>query len=179
MNEAGNNAMGMINQAATGGMWFGLYLSVLFLMFVGGDSVAMLSLLAMLMLLCAPLMVLRMLRALYLSDSARYDLYRLWSMSVMIFAFASLICAFVTFVWMQFVHPGFIYEKAQEAVNVYRTIPELQTSDMISVLQKAIDNGELPTPIQFVVQMGWTTVMLGALVSMPLAFIARLGGTRR
>lgn len=179
MKEEGNNAMDMIHQAATGGLWFGLYLSVLFLMFVGGDSSMILSLLALVMLFCAPVMVLRMLRALYLGDQERYDFFRLWSMSVLIFAFASLICAFVTFVWIQFVQPGFLYDKVQEAVNVYRTVPELQTSEMVSVMQRAIDNGELPTPIQFVVQMGWSTVMIGSLISMPMAYIARLGGKRK
>ena len=45
-------------------------------------------------------------------------------------------------------------------------------------MKKAIENGDLPTPIQFVVEMGWTTVMLGSIVSVPLALLARIGGKK-
>jgi len=178
MNNENVNMSGTPNavqMAASFGLVLGIYLSAMFLVFVGGESSAMLSLLALLMLACVPVMVLRMMRATYLSSPKVNDYLRLWSMGVMIFGFASLICALVTFVWMQFVHPGFIYDKAQEAVNVYRTMPEMQNADMVNVLQKAIDNGDLPTPIQFVMEMIWITLMLGSVVSAPLALLARLG----
>ncbi|MCI6895127.1 MAG: DUF4199 domain-containing protein [Bacteroidales bacterium] len=168
----------MVQSAANYGLWFGLYLMCLFLVFANGGGGAMLSLLGMIMILCAPLMVLRMLRASYQRDRQSLNYFRLWNMSVMIFAFASLICALGTFVWMQFVHPGFIYDKAQEALELYRSMPEFQNSDIVIVLQKAIENGDLPTPIQFVVEMGWTTVMLGSIVSVPLALLARIGGKK-
>ena len=49
---------------------------------------------------------------------------------------------------------------------------------LVHALQSAIDKGELPTPIEFAVQMGWTTVLLGSVVSLPLAFLARLRAKR-
>ena len=163
-----------VQLAANYGLWFGLYLSGIFLMFVGSDSSALMSLLTLAMLMLCPLVVLRMLRGAYVRNMASTDFMRLWSIGVMIFFFGSLICALVTVVWIQFLHPDFLYEKAQEAVDVYRTVPEMAGSDVVHALQSAIDKGELPTPIEFAVQMGWTTVLLGSVISLPLAFLARL-----
>ena len=163
-----------VQLAANYGLWFGFYLSGMFLMFVGSDSNAPMSVLTLAMLLLSPVVVLRMLRGAYVRDMAATDFMRLWSIGVMIFFFGSLICALVTVVWIQFLHPDFLYEKAQEAVDVYRTVPEMAGSDVANALQSAIDKGELPTPIEFAMQMGWTTVLLGSVVSLPLAFLARL-----
>ena len=58
-------------------------------------------------------------------------------------------------------------------------MPELAGSDVVNALQSAINKGELPTPIEFATQMGWTTVMLGSVVSLPMAFVARLGVRRQ
>lgn len=160
--------------AATYGLWFGLYLSGLFLMFVGGGDSALMSMIALVMFFLIPAVVLRMLRGAHLHYNASSDFFKLWSIGVMIFFFASLICALVTVIWTQFLHPGFIYDKAQEAVEVYRTVPELAGSDVVNALQSAIDNGELPTPIEFAMQMGWLTVIVGSIVSVPLALLARL-----
>ena len=121
----------MVQSAANYGLWFGLYLMCLFLVFANGGGGAMLSLLGMIMILCAPLMVLRMLRASYQRDRQSLNYFRLWNMSVMIFAFASLICALGTFVWMQFVHPGFIYDKAQEALELYRSMLMIKLKKMV------------------------------------------------
>ncbi|MGN0214441.1 MAG: DUF4199 domain-containing protein [Muribaculaceae bacterium] len=162
-----------VQLAANYGLWFGIYLSGLFLMFVGADNSAFMSMIALVMFFLSPAVVLRMLRGAYRSNAAS-DFFRLWSIGVMIFFFASLICALVTVVWIQYVHPDFIYDKAQEAIDVYRTLPELANSDIVNALQAAINKGELPTPIEFAMQMGWTTVMIGSVVSVPLALLARL-----
>ena len=174
-----NQSANPVQLAASYGLWFGLYLSGLFMMFVGSDSSTLMSLVALAMILLCPVVVLRMLRSAYLRNPAATDFVRLWSIGVMIFFFGSLICALVTVVWSQFLHPGFLYEKAQEAVDIYRTVPELAGSDVVNALQSAIDKGELPTPIEFATQMGWTTVMLGSVVSLPMAFVARLGVRRQ
>ncbi|MGM9803702.1 MAG: DUF4199 domain-containing protein [Muribaculaceae bacterium] len=168
----GENAMTM---AANNGVFMGIYLSCLFLGIANSDNSAFLAIVSYVMLLCFPLVVLRQLRVTFVRDQRRSDYFKLWSIGTMTVVFGSLICALVSYLWLVWLHPGFIYEQAQRAVEIYMQMPELKDSQLVLALQSAIKDSLLPTPIEFVTQMSLLTVMIGALVSALMAALARIG----
>ena len=57
----------------------------------------------------------------------------------------------------------------QAAVNLYSQTPELRDSSMVQTMRMAMQEGLLPTPIEYVVQMFWMTSFVGSLLSALLA----------
>ncbi len=157
------------------GAFFGLYLSIMFLTFVNSEGDPFWSAFTLTMVAGVPFVLFKILRSVFRAENGETPFLRLWSVGLMTFTFASLIVALVTYVWLEFWHPDFLYEKAQEAINAYRMVPELRDSELVNVLKTAIERGELPTNIQFVLDMIVNTIMVGSILSLPIAWLAGLG----
>ncbi len=160
------------------GAFFGVYLSVMFLTFVNSDGDPFWSAFALTLVVGTPFVLFKILRHVFRAENGEPNFARLWSVGLMTFAFASLIVALVTYAWLEFVFPDFLYVKAQEAINAYNMVPELRDSQLVEVLKAAVKNGDLPTNIQFVFDMILNTVMGGAILSLPIAWLAGLGRKR-
>ena len=72
--------------------------------------------------------------------------------------------------------PTFIFDQAQAAVDAYKAVPELRDSDIAVALQRAIDEGMLPTAIEFVVNMILLTTFIGSLTALVASLIVRARG---
>ena len=119
-------------RAADNGLIFGVYLSVLFVMFVLSGKFFLTSLAGLVLLLGIP---------------------------------------GVIFV---FLRRCFIYNQAQAALDIYRSVEEIKGTDLVIGMQRAIEEKLLPTPIQFVFQMIWVTTFFGSLLSLLTALIVRV-----
>ena len=161
------------------GAYFGIYLVVLYLAVVNSGGSYFVAAFAMTMMVGIPIVLSRMLRGIYLVEDCRSSYARLLTSGMSIFFFASIILGLAIYVWMQYVHPGYLYEMAQEALKAYNQVPDLRNTPMVQALKAAVANGDLPTPIQFAMEMMWLTMMGGALLSVAIAAVSRIGGNRR
>ena len=160
-------------QGAEDGLTFGILLTMISLAFIYSGASSLISVLAVVLLLLPPV-------ALYLFQY-RYatrvnnlaDISALWMLGLMISLCGSLICGVVTYVWLQYVEPTFIYDQVQGAINVWKQVPEMSSDPMLENMQHAIDGGLLPSPIEFVMNMILLTTFLGSLQSLLLGVVAR------
>lgn len=165
-------------RAADNGLIFGVYLSLLFIMFVFSSESFLMSLVGLVLLLGIPGIIFVFLRRCFVAEFGKTTISGLWMLGILIFIYASLICGVVTYVYLQYFDPSFIYEQAQAALNVYQSVEEIKGSDIVVGMQRAIEEKLLPTPIEFVFQMIWITTFFGSLLSLLTALIVRVIPTK-
>jgi hypothetical protein len=85
-----------------------------------------------------------------------------------------LIWAAVSFTWLEYIESGFIVTQAKEALALYESNEELKNLDFTKALRLAIEDNSLPTPIEFSVQMFWTSISVGIFLSLLITPIVRL-----
>lgn len=170
-NNIDDTVKSVYRQGAEYGAWFGVYLTVMALAIMYGFTHTILMLAAMAMMVAVPAVVYPMLRR-YRSQMRGYAPFAsLWMLGLMIFICGSLICGAVTYVWMQYVMPTFIYDQVMAAINVYKAVPGESAAEMVRIMEAIVERHALPSAMEVVVQMVMLTTFLGSLVSMVLAFI--------
>lgn len=160
---------------AENGVFFGLYLSAIFLAFVYGNASFLLSTVGLFLMLAIPVVLFRYIRRYYVANYETATFSHLWALGTMTFLCGALICAVVTYVWLEMIIPDFIYEQAQATLAAYEQVPELKDHELTKVLRQAVDDKALPTPIEFVVQMLWFSFSAGVILSIVLAPLAKIG----
>ena len=97
----------------------------------------------------------------------------LWMLGIMLFILGTVVASLVVFLILQYGRPGFIYEQAQAAVDLYSKMPQMQDSEMLQVIKRAIDEKMLPTPIETVFNAFWFITFAGSLLSALTALVAQ------
>lgn len=170
-NNIDDTVKSVYRQGAEYGAWFGVYLTVMALAIMYGFTHTILMLVAMAMMVAVPAVVYPMLRR-YRSQMRGYAPFAsLWMLGLMIFICGSLICGAVTYVWIQYVMPTFIYDQVMAAIDVYKAVPGDSAAEMVRIMETIVERHALPSAMEVVVQMVMLTTFLGSLVSMVLAFI--------
>lgn len=155
-------------------LFFGIYMSVVSVCSIYSDRVPLFSLPVMLMLLAVPVAVYKQQLGYARLREGMVDYASLWMVGILQFVLGALITALVTYVVIRFTRPAFIYEQAQSALEVYGTIPELADSQLVAVLNKAVESNMLPTPIEMVVNIYWFVTFGGCMLSAITAAFAHM-----
>lgn len=153
------------------GVMTGIYLTVLSLLLFYSGASALLSGLAVGMVLAMPWLLFVVVRRYYRATGGTTDVTTMWLAGLMATFFGSLICAMADYLWLEFVSPGFIFEQAQAALDTYKSLPDMRNTELVTSLQRAIDGGLLPTPIEFVANMILLTTFAGSITSLIAGFI--------
>lgn len=162
--------------AAENGISCGLYLSIIFLIIIYGNESFIFSTIGLAMIFAIPLVLFRYMRKYYLQQQDEIAGFsQIWTLGTLSFLCGSLICATVSYFWLEFITPDFIYEQAQAALAAYEQIDELKNNELTTALRNAIENNALPTAIEFVFQMLWMSFSVGVILSMLLAPFAKIG----
>lgn len=160
-------------EGANKGVIVGVYLSVIFLCAVLSDYVPLLSLLAILLMLGVPFFIYRIMNFIYKKYQRVADFSSLWMLGISLFLGGSLICSLVTYATLEYALPDYIYNQAEKALELYQQMPQIKDSELTKYIKTAIENGLLPTPIEFAIEMLWLTSFSGSMLSLLLAAIIR------
>lgn len=160
-------------QAAKDGVPFGIILTAVSLMVIYTGESGLAAIAAIILMMSLPFALFALMLRYVRNLNPLADIATGWTHGMMISLFGSLICGVVTYVWLQFFEPTFIYDQAESAIEAWKQLPKEQQGDMTAELQKAVDNGLLPTPIEFVVNMILLTTFLGSVLSLFMAWIIR------
>ncbi len=158
------------------GWKFGLYLSALFFAIVYSSQLPFLAYIGMFLLLLIPFVVYGFLRRCYILEGGTSSFSTLWMLGILIFIYGSLICGIVTYVWLQYVMPNYIYDSAQAFIKLYESMPEMKNSEGLKVMRMAVDQKMLPSAIEFVFNMIWFTTFFGSVLSIFESLAARMRG---
>lgn len=163
---------------AENGISFGFFLSAIFFALVYGASSTLLSFFGIVLIFCIPVVLFRYMRRYYASHLSTSPFSTLWTLGSLTFLCGALICAVVSYIWLEYVLPGFIYEQAQNTLAAYESIPELKNHEFTRALRMAVEDKILPSPIEFVLQMLWFTFTSGVILSLIVAPFAKIGKPR-
>lgn len=166
----------VFKRGAECGVPMGLYMSTIALLTLFTDKIPVFSLVAIVMLFAGPFFIYRLQRRYFVEENGMTEYAALWMHGILMVLYGALITSAVAYVVLQYVRPGFIYDQMQTAVNAYNAIPQMkeQMGTMLEVMQQAIDQNMLPSPIELVFNMFWFVAFSGSMVSaVTAAFAAR------
>jgi len=167
-----NSKKSIYQRAGEWGVPFGLYMSCAAVCSIFADWFMPLHLLFLVLLLGMPVVTYYFQRRKFIEDDGFTEYAGLWMLGIMLYILGTLLCSFIVFLVLQYGRPGFVYEQAQAAIEVYNQMPQMKDSEMLRVLQLAIDKKALPTPIELVMSVFWFVTFAGSLVSAATAGIA-------
>lgn len=163
----------LYRRGAEDGLWMGIYLSLLFLAMVSSVYAAWSGIATVLMALGVPVVVYAFLRRAYRAGGCRDTFSAVWLHGICIFFFGSLLMAVTAYVFLRFVNPTYINDVVEMAKDVYSQIGTSDAKAMAKTLSQMQSGHLLPTPAQTAVQLIWSGVFTGSLLSMVLAAIVR------
>ncbi|MBP5497833.1 MAG: DUF4199 domain-containing protein [Muribaculaceae bacterium] len=173
-----NKERNLFARGADYGAIMGLWLSAMALSFIYVDKVAPLAIVALVMLTLTPVVVYRYQRREWISSQSKATFSDLWMLGILMFICGSLITGAVTYVVLQWIRPDFIMHQAQMALEIYKS-PSLAETQIAPTLESIIKEGLLPTPIQMVMSLFWSTTFMGSLLSALTSAIVRTSKIRR
>ena len=165
-------------QGAEDGVAMGVLLTATSLAFIYGGRSTVAGFIGIVLACLALVLLYKRLRR-HITRTESAQVAQLWTLGIVIMACGSIICGAVTYVWLEYVEPTFIYDQAMAAIEAYDAIPELSGSDMVATMRLAIDEGLLPSAIEFVVNMIMLTVFTGSLASLIMAAVLKARGTAK
>ena len=137
-----------------------------------GDRVPFLAVLALIVILVAPVVLFRYQRKRYVMSDGFASFSELWTLGIFTTIGGALICGLVTYGLIIYLRPDFVYEQAQYVVDNYKQLPGGQVDEFVDIMEKAIKANMLPTPFDYCVQMFWLTSSLGCVGGAITALIA-------
>lgn len=164
----------VFKRGAEFGMPMGLYMTTISVCSIFADRLPPLSWVVIILLIAGPWMVWRMQRRYYIEDGYNSEYASLWMLGIVMIICGALITGLLTWAVLQWVRPGYIYDITQNFVNLYSTMPEFKGSEVLQVMQHAIDSGALPSPIEMVTNMFWLVTFSGCVMSAITAAFAKL-----
>lgn len=158
------------HHAARNGLVMGGWLSAISLCFIFMLKVPQLSVAFYLLLLGVPLVASRLMGRFAASNPQMRRFAPLWLNGIYTFIFGSLICAAITAATMLISDPHYIRTYVAATVDGLRNSPyAADYSQQISVMDQAMQQNMLPSAMDFVFSMIWTTSFFGSMLSMLIA----------
>lgn len=173
INQSKGAAVSVYRRGADDGLWFGIYLSVLFLASVSSIYSALAGIATLAMAIAVPFFIYFFLRRSYRADNFKTSFSGLWLHGICIFFFGSLLAALTAYVYLKFINPAYITTIVDLAIEIYGSVDTADAHQMVELLEKAKQSHILPTAGGTAVQLIWMGVFSGSLLSMILSAIVR------
>lgn len=168
---------GLFKRGADNGFVFGLYLTVLFFAMAYSLTVPMLGLIALAMMFAVPLITYHYLRKGYRAEYGTSTFSSLWMQGIVMFFCGSVIMALAVYLFLRFIHPGYMTDIIVLARDTYSTMDWERGQEIASTLDTMLEKHLIPTPIQVAMEILWTGVFSGSLLSILTALL--VGATKR
>ncbi len=161
-------------RGADDGLWFGIYLTVLFFAAAFSMSIPYSGFVSTLMALGVPVIIYIFLRRSYVKDLGTTQFSSLWMQGIVTFFCGSAIMALAAFIFMRWISPDFLYEQTTSVIKTYNELDWEQGKEIADTLQKILDRRLLPSPIQIAMEMIWLGVFSGSLLSIIVSLFVQI-----
>lgn len=161
----------LFHRGADDGFIFGIYLTSLFFAMAYSQQIAIFSMAALALMLGVPFITYFFLRRAYIAELGTTRFSALWMQGIVMFFCGSLIMALASYVFMRWIEPEFIITQLESLIAAYRDIDLADSAEMADVMQKALDRGMVPSAIQVSMQLIWTGVFTGSILSIIVSLI--------
>lgn len=158
--------------AAEAGLPVGIYLTAMSACMLMGIRHESLTAFLMPLAIGFPVLLWFILRKIAKAEPEYLKVSALWLGGIYTVIFGTIICMLFSACYIFYVEPGFVYEYAMTAINAMESAPmKEQYAATSMLLRDAIEARILPSGIEFVTTMGWSTCFFGSMLSLILAAI--------
>ena len=158
--------------ASEAGLPVGLYLTVMSACLLLSVKIPVLPLLILPLMLGFPIILWSMMRRIVKIEPSYNKFSSLWLGGIYSVIFGTLICMFLSALYIVIVEPGFVHmyvSNALEAVEASPFAGEYESS--IEMMHRAMEAHVLPSGLEFLTTMAWFTCFAGSIISLVLALL--------
>lgn len=161
------NRKSVYRYGAEYGRFLGIYLIVMSALTIAGAHAPFMTLLMAALLPGFPVILYLVMRRIYREVPYYRTISAMWSIGNITVICGTLICALVSGLWLTFVEPNFFANYIRNCIATLQSSGQgAQYQEQIDMFKQMLQNGGLPSPMQFVVSMSWTTAFFGCILSM-------------
>lgn len=168
---------GLFKRGADNGFVLGLYLTVLFFAMAYSITVPLLGLIALVMVCGVPVVTFYYLRKGFRQEYGTSTFSALWMQGIVMFFCGSMIMALAVYLFLRFIQPDYITDMVTLARDTYSALDWERGQEIASTLDLMLEKHLIPTPIQVAMEILWTGVFSGSLLSILTALL--VGAARR
>lgn len=166
-------------RGADDGIVMGLYLTVMFFASIFSASLPVLTWLALLMMVCVPLLVWRLMSRYHRLLGQASSFAMLWMYGVVMFFCGMLITGVALEVYMTWIHPGYVAEQLQSLAALKGDYPGSYLDTMAEMARSMLDAHFIPAPINLVAELVMMAIVSGSLLSIILSALLTIRSRRR
>lgn len=160
-------------KGADDGMFFGVYLTVMFFASVLSERITSLSFVCPVTFVLVPFIIYKFLRRGYVEDYGTSTLSAIWMHGIMIFLCGCLLSGAVQLIYMKWINPGFIIGQLNRFIEIYEQIDNDTAAQMVDLLKNMIAMRAVPSAVTIVVEMIWAGVFTGSILSLLLSLLVK------
>jgi len=157
--------------AAEAGSYLGIYLTVISATLLLANKFPALPLVALPLVIGLPFFAAWLMNSIANAEPRYRRLSALWVAGIYSFIFGTLICALFSALYLVFIEPDFLYTYFRNSIETISQAGVSSPLADIDTMRMALDSHMLPTPMQFVISMSWSSCFFGSVLSLPLAAI--------
>lgn len=167
-----NNKKSIYKYAAEAGIPIGLLLTAMSACMLMGLHHPALTSLLLPLALTFPVLLWFLLRQISKKEPDYAKVSALWLGGIYSVIFGSIICMLFSAAYIVFAEPGFVYEYVTMAISSIENSPlRGEYAATTALMREAIEARILPSGMEFVATMGWTTCFSGSMLSLLIAVI--------
>lgn len=148
------------------GLWAGLWFSAIFLLQTMFSTSIFALLCANLMALAVPFVLFAMLRTRYRAGGCTGPFSEIWMHGIMIFLCGSVILALVSYIFLRYIDPEFLYRETGKLVDMYRSLDNSTATQIADTLDEMRAHNLLPSAIQCAFSFLWVGGFSGSILSL-------------
>lgn len=171
--QSNHISQSIYKRGADDGLLMGILLSITFLAAVNSIYYAWTTVACLALAFAVPFLTFYFLRRSYRFDNCRTRFSALWLQGICIFFFGSLLAALTSYIYLRLYNPSYISTVIDMAKEVYQSVDTPDARQMAAMMQKIQDTHMLPTPAEVAVQIVWSGVFTGSLLSVVVTAIVR------
>jgi len=150
------------------GVPFGILLSIMAVAMIFADKVPPCALIATFIIFACPVVLYFFQRKRFVASDGFASFSELWILAIFTTIGGCLIMAMVYYLTISFIRPEALYEQLQFILDKNNNID----AETATTLQKMIDRGLLPSPLEFSIMQFWLFASLGCVGGAVTALIA-------
>lgn len=167
--------------ASEAGLPLGIYLSAMSACLLLSVKFTILPMLILPLAIGFPVLLWMQMRKIVREEPAYNKFSSLWLGGIYSIIFGTLICMFLSALYIVFLEPDFVLKYVNNALEAVESSPmAAQYEESIQLMRNAIDAHVLPDGLEFLTTMGWFTCFCGSLLSMIVAVImSKFSGSKK
>lgn len=97
-----------------------------------------------------------------------------WMFIFLTFFYASLPEALFSYVYLQYINPGYLFDQVETAMNIMTDVPMLSENGFLSQVMNNLETAPSPTPIQYSLQLIFSNMFYGSIIAIIVAALLRV-----